>query len=228
MFKILTTSFAVVFICLYAPSGANAQLFMPSTSPAEVESEINKIFPDMPIMKDIAKCESGLRQYSNNFVPLRGGKGGNYIGVFQLAESHSQAARAMGFDIYSLEGNVGYAKVMYDAQGTAPWVACTKIAPTVKKQAQAVGAQTTLTTNLQTGSVNTQVATLQKLLNAVGLKSAETGPGSPGNETTIFGALTKEALKRFQCAKNLVCAGTESTTGFGRLGPKTRAALLVI
>lgn len=44
-----------------------------------------------------------------------------------------------------------------------------------------------------------------------------------GNDTGYFGALTEQALKDFQCKKNIVCDGTSKTTGWGVFGPKTRA-----
>ena len=51
------------------------------------------------------------------------------------------------------------------------------------------------------------------------------GPGSPGQETEHFGALTENATQRFQTKYNIVTSGTPFTTGFGRVGPLTRAKL---
>ena len=42
--------------------------------------------------------------------------------------------------------------------------------------------------------------------------------------TGYYGALTKIAVQKYQCDKAIVCQGTESTTGFGMVGAKTRAA----
>jgi hypothetical protein len=69
------------------------------------------------------------------------------------------------------------------------------------------------------------VKSLQQILNSLGFTLALTGPGSPGQETTKFGVLTLKALQKFQCAKLSVCSGTPSTTGYGNLGPKTKALL---
>src|SRR5258708_5432838 len=41
---------------------------------------------------------------------------------------------------------------------------------------------------------------LQQYLNANGFSIAQEGPGSSGNETTLFGGLTLRALIRFQLA----------------------------
>ena len=45
-----------------------------------------------------------------------------------------------------------------------------------------------------------------------------------GNSTGFFGALTEAAVKKFQCAQNVVCTGTPASTGYGSVGAKTRAA----
>jgi hypothetical protein len=47
-----------------------------------------------------------------------------------------------------------------------------------------------------------------------------------GNDTGFFGKLTQAAVQGFQRSKALVSSGTPATTGYGVVGPKTRAALL--
>ncbi|PIR69345.1 MAG: hypothetical protein COU47_03170 [Candidatus Niyogibacteria bacterium CG10_big_fil_rev_8_21_14_0_10_46_36] len=46
-----------------------------------------------------------------------------------------------------------------------------------------------------------------------------------GKSTGYFGPLTDTAVKTFQCDHNVVCSGSSATTGYGVVGPKTRAAL---
>ncbi|HYE74877.1 MAG TPA: hypothetical protein VEF04_16170, partial [Blastocatellia bacterium] len=58
-----------------------------------------------------------------------------------------------------------------------------------------------------------------------GFLVAERGPGSPGNETTLYGPATRKAVERFQCAKQIVCPNGSYISGYGYVGPKTRAAL---
>ena len=43
-----------------------------------------------------------------------------------------------------------------------------------------------------------------------------------------YGALTQAAVQRFQRKYGIVVSGTPRTTGFGLLGPKTRARLLEV
>lgn len=70
---------------------------------------------------------------------------------------------------------------------------------------------------LQSRSTGDDVKELQKYLNSHGFLIAKEGPGSPGNETKLFGALTRNALIRYQQAHKI------RTTGI--LGPLTRASI---
>ncbi|MBI4079810.1 peptidoglycan-binding protein [Candidatus Kaiserbacteria bacterium] len=74
------------------------------------------------------------------------------------------------------------------------------------------------TRNLQVGSTGADVKALQVWLNTHGYQVAVSGPGSPGNETTMFGKATKAAVAKFQAANGI-------TPAVGYFGPKTRAAV---
>lgn len=88
-------------------------------------------------------------------------------------------------------------------------------------------ASSVFTINLSLGSSGAQVVALQKILNqALDTRIASAGPGSPGNETGYFGALTKAAVVRFQekyANEVLVPAGL--ARGNGRVGLYTRVKL---
>lgn len=74
-------------------------------------------------------------------------------------------------------------------------------------------------TNLTLNSKGTDVLNLQKALNfSADTQVALTGAGSPGNETSFFGVLTKQAVSKFQ-----VKYGITPTAGY--FGPITRAKL---
>lgn len=72
--------------------------------------------------------------------------------------------------------------------------------------------------DLTFGSLGSEVKALQEYLNAHGYTVSASGGGSPGNETTRFGAATRAALMKYQQARNI-------TPASGYLGAKTRAAI---
>ncbi|OGG41334.1 hypothetical protein A3A21_04285 [Candidatus Jorgensenbacteria bacterium RIFCSPLOWO2_01_FULL_45_25b] len=74
------------------------------------------------------------------------------------------------------------------------------------------------TRDLTAGSKGADVKCLQQTLNANGNKVAETGAGSPGNETEYFGPATRKALAAWQAAKGI-------SPAVGYFGPKTRTAV---
>jgi peptidoglycan hydrolase-like protein with peptidoglycan-binding domain len=61
------------------------------------------------------------------------------------------------------------------------------------------------------------VKALQQYLNTKGFTISTTGPGSPGQETTLFGPKTKAAVIKFQLANKL--------KGDGVVGPLTRSVI---
>ncbi|MEI6835773.1 MAG: fibronectin type III domain-containing protein [Candidatus Falkowbacteria bacterium] len=72
--------------------------------------------------------------------------------------------------------------------------------------------------DLKLGMVNSDVKELQKYLNANGFTVAKSGTGAKGKEIATFGPATKNALIKFQKAKNI-------TPASGLFGPLTRAAI---
>jgi hypothetical protein len=72
--------------------------------------------------------------------------------------------------------------------------------------------------NLEIGVVSEEVRCLQKYLNNNGFKIAEIGVGSPGSETSMYGSLTAEAVKRWQMARTITPTGT--------FGPLSKAEYL--
>jgi hypothetical protein len=86
----------------------------------------------------------------------------------------------------------------------------------IKPSSTASSATPNFTVNLELGDKHHEVKLLQQFLNNNGYTVAQTGPGSKGNETTIFGYATKAALIRFQVANNI-------SPAVGYFGTVTRA-----
>jgi len=76
------------------------------------------------------------------------------------------------------------------------------------------------TENLEMGTVHRDVKRIQEILNKLGYTIAPSGLGSPGNETSYFGPLTRKALTAFQTYE-----GLEITTS--SLDKKTGERLII-
>jgi hypothetical protein len=187
---------------------------------------VRAYFADAPVMIEIARCESKFRQYADTGNPLYGGAGGKMVGVFQIYEDiHGDVAKQRGMDLATLDGNMQYANHLYEREGTKPWISSFPCWGSELNKHVSDAPADALTMNLSLGMEHPQVLLLQKTLNTKGYMVTNNGPGSPGNETQKFGALTRAAVRRFQCENMQICSGDEYSTGYGYVGTKTRAAL---
>lgn len=212
----------VAALLLALPLAASAQVGLN----VDVESTVRTYFAETPVMIEIARCESKFRQYADSGNPLYGGYGGKMVGVFQVySDIHASFARSLGMDIETLDGNMQYAKYLYEREGTKPWISSFPCWGDELNEDIASAPSVTLTMNLSLGMEHPQVLLLQRMLNEKGYTIALDGPGSPGQETRKFGLLTRAAVKKFQCASMSICDGDEHTNGYGFVGSKTRAAL---
>ena len=75
-----------------------------------------------------------------------------------------------------------------------------------------------LTRTLSRGSSGADVPALQNYLIRQSLLAS-------GNNTGFFGSLTEAAVQRWQAQHSIVSTGSPATTGYGAVGPETRAAL---
>lgn len=88
--------------------------------------------------------------------------------------------------------------------------------PTTPSSAGSVGAF--FSRDLTVGDTGPDVQALQEFLNQNNFPVAQTGPGSPGNETQYFGTETQSALAAWQTANNVSPAS-------GYYGPITRGMI---
>jgi len=75
---------------------------------------------------------------------------------------------------------------------------------------------------LQRGSEGSDVTTLQEFFIEIGyMPSSLVNSGATG----YFGPLTEAAVERWQSSHSIVSSGTAASTGYGAVGPRTRASL---
>lgn len=86
------------------------------------ENYIREYFSDIPIMIQIAKCESTFRQLDHDGDIHRGRVNSRDVGVMQINEYyHLDQAERKDYNIYTIEGNTAYARDLYEREGTRPW-----------------------------------------------------------------------------------------------------------
>jgi hypothetical protein len=98
-----------------------------SENAQSIEEYVREYFADVPIMAEIARCESRFRHFGKNGSVLRGEIVREDLGVMQVNEYyHGKTADKLGLDLYSIEGNVAYARQLFDKEGTTPWLSSSK------------------------------------------------------------------------------------------------------
>lgn len=87
-----------------------------------IENKLKAIFWDAPIMIEIARCESHLRQFDSKGNVLKGIVNPKDKGVFQISETYwLDVSNQLDYNIYAVNGNIQMARYIYDTQGTKPW-----------------------------------------------------------------------------------------------------------
>lgn len=97
-----------------------------STSEIDVniEAHVREYFSDVPILAEVARCESRFTQFGKDGKIIRGTKNPYDIGVMQINERyHLEKSKKLNMDIYTLDGNLAYARHLYKNQGARPWMA---------------------------------------------------------------------------------------------------------
>ena len=97
--------------------------YLPITDPKNVEKFVNDYFADIPVLAEIAKCESHYRHFNSNGEILKGDKNSYDRGVMQInVLYHAKTAQKLGLDVHDLDDNVAYARYLYEKQGAKPWM----------------------------------------------------------------------------------------------------------
>lgn len=103
----------LTYVEVTEPVNTVAELEPDLTNVEYVKQEILKVFPDAPIMVEVARCESNLNPKAD-----RNGIDG---GLFQINQIHSKELEKFGLDRYDLHDNLAYARMLYDQSGLGPW-----------------------------------------------------------------------------------------------------------
>lgn len=110
---------ATAQIATVAESSSTIQ---PTTN--NLEAYLRVAYKDTPILVEVARCESNFHQFDAKGNIIRGIVNAGDVGVMQINEKyHADMAKKLGMDLYTVDGNIAYAKHLYAEQGTAPWSA---------------------------------------------------------------------------------------------------------
>ena len=87
-----------------------------------VKETVEEYFSDIPILVSVARCESRFRQFNQDGSIHRGEVNEFDVGVMQVNELyHLETAKKLKIDLHTLEGNLTYARYLYEREGTVPW-----------------------------------------------------------------------------------------------------------
>ncbi len=88
------------------------------------EAIVRNYFKDIPVMIQVARCESQFRHTLADGSILRGVVDGADTGVMQINKRyHLATATALGLDLHNIYDNMAYARHLYERQGVQPWSA---------------------------------------------------------------------------------------------------------
>jgi len=87
-----------------------------------IKEYVQEYFADEPLMVDISQCESHFRQFNSKGTVYRGAVNDQDVGVMQINERyHLETSKKLGYDIYTIQGNVAYARYLFEKEGATPW-----------------------------------------------------------------------------------------------------------
>jgi len=135
-------------------------------------------------------------------------------GVFSGTVPNTPVARPQ---IIYPDGTVVY---LDEDESPAETLSRETVKPTsVQSVQEPIKLQTALTMTLKKGMENSEVKMLQEML------ATDSSIYPEGITSGYFGSLTQRAVERFQKKYKIVSSGTPNTTGYGLVGPSTRAKL---
>lgn len=123
----LATTAATEIVPTVESPDPSDELNLVIANPHSFETYVRNYFDDVPVLAEIAKCESEFRHYGKSGKLLRGMITPADVGVMQINETyHLKQAKSLGLNIHSVQGNLAYARALYEKEGTQPWQASAK------------------------------------------------------------------------------------------------------
>ncbi len=91
---------------------------------SNTEAIVRDYFKDIPVMIQVARCESTFRHTLADGSVLQGKVDSADTGVMQINKRYHQAtATKLGLDLNDIYDNMAYARHLYEKQGVQPWSA---------------------------------------------------------------------------------------------------------
>ncbi len=91
-------------------------------TPENTEAIVREYFSDIPVMIQVAKCESTFQHTLTDGSVLRGKVDSRDTGVMQINTGyHAKTAAELGLNLENIYDNMKYARTLYERQGTQPW-----------------------------------------------------------------------------------------------------------
>lgn len=123
----ITLGLSLLFAAAFAsqPAAPAAPAYLPQAQ--TVKAYVTDYFADEPIMVAIAECESHFQQFDKTGSIHRGAVNRSDLGIMQVNEYyHGDTAQKLGLDLYTITGNLEFARYLYEKEGTTPWLSSSK------------------------------------------------------------------------------------------------------
>ena len=124
----VSTAYAVPDSSAYGHIVTESEVVVAAEAKANVHSNTEAIvrdyFKDIPVMIQVARCESHFRHTLADGTVLRGVVDSADTGVMQINKRyHSAKAISLGLNLDDIYDNMAYARHLYETQGVQPWSA---------------------------------------------------------------------------------------------------------
>ncbi|MBY0538132.1 hypothetical protein K2P47_01895 [Patescibacteria group bacterium] len=124
----MSTAYAVPESAAYGHIVTESEAVVAAETNAHVHSNTEAIvrdyFKDIPVMIQVARCESTFRHTLADGSVLQGLVDNADTGVMQINKRyHLETATSLGLDLYDIYDNMAYARHLYEKQGLQPWSA---------------------------------------------------------------------------------------------------------